>query len=872
MQRRKTLDIEHMIFGKIPPHARELEDAILGAIMLEKHAFALVKDILFPESFYINANQKIFSAMMKLDQSYTPIDMLTVVEQLRSEELLDIVGGAYYISQLTNAVVSSANIESHARIVTQCFLKRYLISGAGELISQAYEHGVDFYDIIKRMQEINDTVSNRYIPKQPSFESIVTKTVNNILGRELNANIGVRSGFFSLDAIIDAFIKGQFYVIAARPSMGKCQGADTHIVMFDGTIKKAKDIVVGDVLMGADSTPRNVLSICTGEENMYWVHQKRGISYSVNESHILSLKRSRNEWNKKHGEVVNISVRDWLKKSDKFKNNFKGYKTAVEFKDQPILIDPYFLGLWLGDGTSSKLEITNPDKEIINFIYDFAKNNGLDIRRGGEISDGTYKYFIGNCKHSFKTNPNNTVVNNGLKKRKKSSELLRNFRHYDLINNKHIPHCYIANTRKKRLELLAGLLDTDGHYQSKFQCFEITQTDKKLAEQIKFLCDSLGFMTSIKSKIATIKSIGFKGEVFRIRISGKLHEIPTRVERKKARVSTNRRDQILSTINVEFDKFGEYYGFELDGDHLYCLEDFTVTHNTAFMIQLVENITKMLKDELETLITNRELLIEENVGLGNPKPAPPVPVQDNIGIIEMETYDEAWVQRMLANKSGINSRWMKTGNLTTSQREDIIYAGQYLMGKGIICDFNPVSTISQIRAKAKSWKAKYNIKALIIDYLQYVEADDIRLPRERQVSTISKGLAVLAKELDIPVIAFAQLSREVHKRADKRPMLSDLRESGSIEQDARCIMFLHRPEYYGELEDPITNESTKDITEVIVAKNNEGETGKISLKMIKEFSKFEEIPTEFFTANGTATVVATQGELGEVFKQIPNWE
>lgn len=142
-RRKAPLDLNTMVYGKVPPQSKELEEAVLGAIMLEKGAFDNVSEILRPECFYVDAHQRIFKAMQDLTTKSAPIDLLTVVEELRSKGELEQVGGAYYVTRLTNAVVSTANIEAHARIILQKFLQRELIRMSGEIISEAYEESTD---------------------------------------------------------------------------------------------------------------------------------------------------------------------------------------------------------------------------------------------------------------------------------------------------------------------------------------------------------------------------------------------------------------------------------------------------------------------------------------------------------------------------------------------------------------------------------------------------------------------------------------------------------------------------------------------------------------------------------------------------------
>src|SRR5450631_4336487 len=132
LRRKPAVDMSTMLYGKVPPQAKELEEAVLGAIMLEKSAFDTVVEILKPECFYVESHQRIFQAMQSLAQKSQPIDMLTVVEELRFREELEMTGGPYYITRLTNAVVSAANIDAHARIILQKFIQRELIRISGE--------------------------------------------------------------------------------------------------------------------------------------------------------------------------------------------------------------------------------------------------------------------------------------------------------------------------------------------------------------------------------------------------------------------------------------------------------------------------------------------------------------------------------------------------------------------------------------------------------------------------------------------------------------------------------------------------------------------------------------------------------------------
>jgi len=223
-RRKPTLDLGSMMFGKVPPQARELEEAVLGAIMLEKSAFDTVIEILKPECFYGEANQRIFKAMKSLAEKSLPIDLLTVVEELKLKEDLELVGGPYYVSKLTNAVVSSANIEAHSRIVLQKFIQRELIRISGEIIGDAYEDSTDVFDLLDDAESKLFEITNNHL--RSAFEDINTVLVKTIQRIEDMRNrdediTGVPSGFASLDKLTYGWQQTDLIVLAARPSVGK---------------------------------------------------------------------------------------------------------------------------------------------------------------------------------------------------------------------------------------------------------------------------------------------------------------------------------------------------------------------------------------------------------------------------------------------------------------------------------------------------------------------------------------------------------------------------------------------------------------------------------------------------------------------------
>src|SRR5215510_6766773 len=223
-KRRSAIDLGTMVYGKVPPQAKDLEEAVLGAIMLEKNAFDAVIEILKPECFYVEAHQRIFQSMQSLANKSQPIDILTVAEELKSREELEMIGGAYYVTKLTNAVVSTANIEAHSRIILQKFVQRELIRISGEIIGEAYEESTDVFDLMDDAEDKIFQITNNFLKTDyKEMGSALAQAITRIdeLRTKKDEISGVPSGFDTLDRITYGWQPTDLIILAARPSVGK---------------------------------------------------------------------------------------------------------------------------------------------------------------------------------------------------------------------------------------------------------------------------------------------------------------------------------------------------------------------------------------------------------------------------------------------------------------------------------------------------------------------------------------------------------------------------------------------------------------------------------------------------------------------------
>lgn len=391
-----------------------------------------------------------------------------------------------------------------------------------------------------------------------------------------------------------------------------CLAPDTPVLLWNGSVKRADHVQVGDYLIGDDGKKREVVSLINGTSEMYEIRQYKADTYVVNQDHILSLKISGNfaiTWTEKtqtwtlrwfdkkllkscaktksckniskevgykyikefrdqifdEDDTLDIRVKDYTGLSKTTKSYLKGFKShGVSWDTQDIKLDPYVLGLWLGDGNSRGDGFTSTDQEIVDCLTDWAAKNHSQIKR---FRNEQYGYYIRGNDPKIST----------------FKDLLRV---YNLLENKHIPIEYIINSRENRLKLLAGLIDTDGYVYNDGTCIEILQKNIILANQICYIARSLGISCQQKTRK---KSCMYKGEKRTgnyewISISGfGLEEIPTRILKKKLQPRNQVKDPLCTHIEIISKGVGAYYGWELDNETncRFLLGDFTVTHNTG---------------------------------------------------------------------------------------------------------------------------------------------------------------------------------------------------------------------------------------------------------------------------------------------------
>ena len=359
-----------------------------------------------------------------------------------------------------------------------------------------------------------------------------------------------------------------------------CHAPGTEILMYDGTIKQVENIQVGDQVMGPDSMPRNVIKLYRGKAEMARIMPVKGDPFEVTMNHVLSLKRTcRHAGDPLAGKIVNIAVREWLGKSPSFHHLHKLYRVGVEFPIHDGLpVAPYLLGVLLGDGaiTSGSCSVTNPDSEIRNHVESLIQNEPFRLSNRAANSVGCPTYGF---RHQGNTHRQRNILGQFCAGKNDLVRSLQSLGIYGLgSGEKHIPHNYKTGSKETRLQILAGLLDTDGSLGMKG--YDYISKSKALAEDVCFLARSLGLAAYLTPCMKYCQT-GGGGQYYRVSISGHTDMIPCQVHRKQAERRKQKKSALVTGIHVEPIGIGEYYGFECDGDHLYLMGDFTVTHNSG---------------------------------------------------------------------------------------------------------------------------------------------------------------------------------------------------------------------------------------------------------------------------------------------------
>lgn len=375
-----------------------------------------------------------------------------------------------------------------------------------------------------------------------------------------------------------------------------CHAKGSSVLTSDGVCIKVEDVKVGDFLLGNDGTPRKVLELHNGVDDMYKVTPIKGEPFVVNGGHILHLYKTKEGkgYNSCQPRYDEISVKEYVVKSANYKHLHKLHRVSqIDFGNDKYLFDPYFVGLYLGDGCCiNGLNITTQREEVVEYLREFARTYGLGFRaaekRNGENKAKSYFFPYAFANNNTPNPLQVTIRGLGLEGK--------------VAGDKFIPHQYKVASVEDRFSLLAGLLDTDAFYDKEKNTFEYCSKSKRLADDVVFVCRSLGFFAQIgKTKVV-------KGEsYYRIQISGDLNLIPTKVAIRQGRARKQKKSVLVTGFSVKYLGRGEYFGFTLDGNHLYCDNQFFIHHNSGKSL-VIADIASRLEGPLLVFQPSKEIL------------------------------------------------------------------------------------------------------------------------------------------------------------------------------------------------------------------------------------------------------------------------
>ena len=533
---------------------------------------------------------------------------------------------------------------------------------------------------------------------------------------------------------------GDMMVIQADTGVGKCLGAGTPVMKADGTCVSVETIAVGDCLMGPDSKPRTVRALHSQLGLLYRVTPKNGDAFVCNENHMLTLVSVNNPSRHRAGGIIkDVPLKEYLAWPAEQKHIHKLFKVGVEFPFNPVPIDPYWLGLWLGDGSTAQVAITvaDEDVEIADYLTKWARDNGHGVRceRRGDSKCQTWAFPKLSRVKGAQTATGKALSEYGI-------------RHTDKRRGKkRIPKAYLMNSEAVRLEVLAGLIDSDG-YKTQSGVLQVCGVNRDLMNDCLYLARSLGFRASLKDSVKTIRSIGYSVEAYTVTISGDVERIPVRLKRKAVASKPNK-DWMRTGFTVERIADGMHYGFEIDGDGRFLLGDFTVTHNTALLLNLAYS----------------------------QRPLPCI-------LFEIELSECALVERFIARDLGMETLEVERAVERGHEFDVSGWSNVYLCPESKL-DAEKMGDIIE-RSELKIGRRP---ALVLVDYIGLMDGPGGK--RYERMSTIAEELKRLARSTRTVICVASQVARDKDRTEIN---LHDAKDSGSIESSAQLVIGAWRPD------------------------------------------------------------------------------
>jgi len=723
-------------FERTPPQDIPAEQSVLGGMMLSKDAIADVVEVLRPTDFYRPAHQLAYDVILDLYGRGEPVDAVTVAAELTRLGTIGKVGGAPYLHTCIAAVPTAANAGYYASIVRERAILRRLVEAGTRIVQLGYgiaAGGGDVDDAVDRAQAAVYEVSERRTSEdylvlehllQPALDEIES------IGNRGGAMAGVPTGFRDLDELTNGLHPGQLIIVAARPAIGKALALDTPLPTPTGWTTMGQ-VVVGDLLLGADGRPTRVVDATDVmlDRECYEVEFSDGTVIVADAQHQwLTHSHASPQWGHAAGynscgdrrlpAVVRTTemIAEMLRcpSADRRLRLWVPDATPLDLVDQPLPVPPYTLGAWLGGASSDGARITSADPEIAMYL------EGEESCRDGHGSIQATPGGLG------------------------------------MLAGKHIPTVYLRASEPQRRAVLAGLLDAGGAVMPT-GLVRFASTRRRLAEDVRELLVGLDYRCSLRDRYVrgrpteTCPGYGVTfsttDDVFRLESKRLAHKERRREGASGHRFITDVRPAASVPVRcVQVD----------NDDHLYLASRSMIpTHNSTLGLDFA-----------------RSAAVAHNL--------PAV-------IFSLEMSRSEITMRLLSAEARVPLHHMRTGRMTDDDWSRLARRIGEVADKPLYIDDSPNLTMMEIRAKARRLKQRHDLRLVVVDYMQLMQSNRRVETRQQEVSEISRSLKLLAKELEVPVVGISQLNRSPEQRTDKKPMLSDLRESGCMTRETTLL-------------------------------------------------------------------------------------
>ena len=799
----RRVDLTRLL-DRLPPQAIEAEMALLGSMILDWRTVGDVVQVLVdPDAFHKPEHQSIYGVLVELYDKHQSIDMVQLHAKLSDRGVLEQVGGLDYLIELGEAVPSASGAVRYAEIVRDKALLRKMIHTAGTILEDC--HGCD-EPVVELFDRIESTIfeiaEKRSADGTAALSALLQETFDKLEAQDGQVITGIETGFTDLDEMTNGLQPGELIIVAARPSMGKAQPLDAGVLTPRGWTPMG-ELEVGDEVASVDGRPSEVTGVYPqGERQVFRVLFADGRSAECCAEHLWRV--SFRGW--EAPRVLETRELMEMLKKQRYRNRLFVETFSGDFGDDGDLpLDPYALGCLIGDGClrGSSVRFSNVDATVLaNFEAAIGEGRKLVDAGGADwrvVQEGGARVA---GVQGARLNP--------------VKEALRDLGLWDRgAAGKFIPPRYLHASRDARTRLMAGLIDTDGWVES-WGSLRFATASLRLARGVVELTRSLGGTASYTVKQTSYRYEGAKRAGLPAYVCNLQHPdaaafatAPAKRERlaDAEGVSRRARRRNLNIVSIEPTRVCETRCIAVSHpDHLYVTDGYTVTHNTAFALN-----------------------VSEHIGAVSGRP---------VGVFSLEMSKQQLAQRLLCSRSQVDSHRLRRNMLSRDDFGKLSHAVGELSEAPIFIDDTAGLTLMGLRAKARRMKQRYGIEALMVDYLQLMSNPATKDGRQNEVSAISRGVKALARELECPIICLSQLNRAAEQREGHRPRMSDLRESGSIEQDADVIMMLHREDYYhrGDPEHVDNHEA-----EVIVTKQRNGPTGTVRLMFDGGTTRFKNL-------------------------------